>query len=305
MTDKLLGFVGVGRMGSRMAGRLLDAGYQLAIYDTDATAMARLEQRGAKRCSSPAEVASTALTVLCSLPTPDVVRAVALSESGIIAGSKVKTFVDLSTTGPAMAAAIAAALARRGIAAVDAPVSGGPGGAERGTLAVMVAWPRPLADELRPIVDAIGKFFWIGERPGMGQTMKLVNNMLSAAAITATSEVLVMGAKAGLDADTMLAVINAGSGRNTATEDKFPRCVLPRRFDFGFATELLDKDVRLCLEVGESLGVPMMVGGAVKQLLAFTKAGEGPAADITRIVCTVEKWAGAEVKGKGTAPAKP
>ena len=101
--------------------------------------------------------------------------------------------------------------------------------------------------------------------------------------------------------NTMIAVINAGSGRNTATEDKFPRCVLPRRFDFGFATELLYKDVRLCLEVGESLGVPMMVGGAVKQLLALTKAGEGDTADITRIVRTVERWAGAEVKGKAAS----
>lgn len=301
MTDKQLGFVGVGRMGSRMAGRLLDAGYTLAIYDPDATAMARLEQRGAKRCASPAEVASAASVVLASLPTPDVVRAAALDKTGVIAGTKIKTFIDLSTTGPGMAAEVAAALGKRGIAAVDAPVSGGPGGAERGTLAVMVACPRPLADELKPIIDVIGKFFWIGEKPGMGQTMKLVNNMLSAAAITATSEVLVMGAKAGLDADTMISVINAGSGRNTATEDKFPRCVLPRRFDFGFATELLYKDVRLCLEVGESLGVPMMVGGAIKQLLALTKAGEGPASDITQIVRTVEKWAGAEVKGKAAS----
>lgn len=299
MKDKLLGFVGVGRMGSRMAGRLLDAGYALAVYDTDETAVARLAQRGARRCGSPAEVASVAATVLASLPTPDVVRAVALSDTGVIAGKAIRTFVDLSTTGPAVAAEVAEALGRKGIAAVDAPVSGGPGGAERGTLAVMIACPRALADELRPMVEIIGKFFWIGERPGMGQTMKLANNMLSAAAITATSEVLVMGVKAGLDPDTMISVINAGSGRNTATEDKFPRCVLPRRFDFGFATELLYKDVRLCLEVGEGLGVPMMVGAAVKQLLALTRAGEGPAADITRIVRTVEKWAGAEVKGKG------
>jgi 3-hydroxyisobutyrate dehydrogenase-like beta-hydroxyacid dehydrogenase len=99
----------------------------------------------------------------------------------------------------------------------------------------------------------------------------------------------------------MIAVINSGSGRNAATEDKFPRCVLPRRFDFGFSTELLHKDVRLCLEVGEGLGVPMLVGNAVKQLLTITKAGQGPNTDITRIVCTVEKWAGAEVKGRPSA----
>jgi 3-hydroxyisobutyrate dehydrogenase-like beta-hydroxyacid dehydrogenase len=212
----------------------------------------------------------------------------------------VKTFVDLSTTGPRVATEVAAALAAKGIVALDAPVSGGPAGAEKGTLAVMVSGPRALAEALQPAIRVIGKFFWIGEKPGMGQTMKLVNNMLSASAVAITSEALVMGAKAGLDADTMIAVINSGSGRNTATEDKFPRCVLPRRFDFGFATELLAKDVRLCLETGEALGVPMLVGNAVKQLLALTQASQGPGTDITQIVCTVEKWAGAEVKGKSS-----
>jgi 3-hydroxyisobutyrate dehydrogenase-like beta-hydroxyacid dehydrogenase len=249
MTDQQLGFVGVGRMGMHMAGRLLDAGYQIVIHDLDETAVARLVQRGATRAASPAEVAS--------------------------------------------------ALAGKGIVALDAPVSGGPAGAEKGTLAVMVSGPRALADQLRPVFEVIGKFFWIGEKAGMGQTMKLVNNMLSASAIAITSEALVMGAKAGLDADTMIAVINSGSGRNTATEDKFPRCVLPRRFDFGFSTELLSKDVRLCLETAEGLGVPMMVGAAVKQLLALTRASQGPGTDITQIVCTVEKWAGVEVKGTG------
>jgi 3-hydroxyisobutyrate dehydrogenase-like beta-hydroxyacid dehydrogenase len=298
MTETVLGFVGVGRMGIHMVGRLMEAGHKLAIYDTDPTAMARLEQRGAMRCASAAEVASVAETVFVSLPTPDTVKQVALSGSGIVGGAKARTFVDLSTTGPRVAVEVAEALARKGITAVDAPVSGGPLGAERGTLAVMVSCPRALAERLRPMFEVIGKFFWVGEKPGLGQTMKLVNNLLSAAALTVTSEALVMGAKAGLDAETMIDVINSGSGRNTATEDKFPRCVLPRRFDFGFPIELLHKDIRLCLETGESLGVPMLVGAAVKQLLALTQANQGGDADITRVVCTVEQWAGAEVKGK-------
>ncbi len=299
MSDKELGFVGVGRMGMHMAGRLLEAGFDLTVHDVNETAVARLEQRGARRAASPAEVASAVETVLVSLPTPDIVKAVALGQSGVIAGGKARTFIDLSTTGPRVAVEVAEALAKKGITAVDAPVSGGPGGAETGTLAVRVACPRPLADKLRPVVDVIGKFFWVGEKPGMGQTMKLVNNILSASAICMTSEALVMGAKAGLDADTMINVVNAGSGRNTATEDKFPRCVLPRRFDFGFSTDLLHKDVRLCVETAEALGVPMIVGNAVKQLLTLTKAELGEGSDITQIVCTVEQWAGAQVKGKG------
>jgi 3-hydroxyisobutyrate dehydrogenase-like beta-hydroxyacid dehydrogenase len=126
--------------------------------------------------------------------------------------------------------------------------------------------------------------------------MKLCNNLLSATAISITSEALVMGVKAGLDPAIMLDVINAGSGRNTASADKFPRCVLSRKFDFGFATELLYKDVRLCLEEGERLGVPMIVGNAVRQLVGIAKALEGPGSDITQIVQPVEQWAGVEVK---------
>jgi 3-hydroxyisobutyrate dehydrogenase-like beta-hydroxyacid dehydrogenase len=229
-----LGFIGVGRMGAAMAGRLLDAGYGVAVFDIDEAAMARLVQRGARRAYSPAEVGSAAEVVLACLPTPDVLRTAALSRDGVIAGSKVKVFIDLSTTGPVMAKEVAAALALKGIVALDAPVSGGPTGAENGTVAIMVAGPSSLADQVRPIFDCLGKTFWVGEEAGMGQAMKLVNNILSASAVAMTSEALVMGAKAGLDADMMIAVINAGSGRNTATEDKFPRCVLTRRFDFGF-----------------------------------------------------------------------
>ncbi len=270
-----LGFIGVGRMGIHFAGRLLDAGFGVTVYDINDTAVARLVQRGAKRAESPAEVASAAEIVLASLPTPDIVRSATLSETGVIGGSKVKMFIDLSTTGPVMAKEVAAALAKKGIVAIDAPVSGGPGGAEKGTVAIMVAGPRAHADQLRPILDVLGKVFWVGEEAGMGQAMKLVNNVLSASAVAMTSEALVMGTKAGLDADTMIAVINSGSGRNTATEDKFPRCVLTRRFDFGFSVGLMHKDVKLGVEFGESLGVPMMVGNAVKQLLSITKASQG------------------------------
>jgi 3-hydroxyisobutyrate dehydrogenase-like beta-hydroxyacid dehydrogenase len=299
MPDKQLGFIGVGRMGIHMAGRLIEAGYGITVYDTNETAMQRLEQRGAKRATSAADVASQCETVLVSLPTPDVVRAVALGKNGVIEGSKAKVFVDLSTTGPRVAKEVAEGLAKKGITAVDAPVSGGPSGAEKGTLAMMIACPRALADELKPIIEVLGKFFYIGEQPGLGQTMKVINNLLSATAITITSEAMVMGVKAGLDPSVMLDVINAGSGRNTATADKFPRCVVPRRFDFGFTTALLYKDIKLCLDEAEALGVPMLVGNAVRQFMAIGKAAQGPDADITEFVKPLEKLAGVEVGRKG------
>ena len=292
-----VGFVGVGTMGGRMAARLLDAGYELIVYDTSEDALAPLLARGAQRGGSPAEVASVVETVLASLPTPAVVRAVALGENGVAAGSRVKTFVDLSTTGPRVAIEVAKGLSAKGITAVDAPVSGGPTGAQNGTLAVMVSCPQGVFAQLEPILRVFGKTFLVGERPGMGQTMKLANNLLSATALAITSEALVMGVKAGLDPRVMLDVINAGSGRNSATQDKFPRTVLPRSFDFGFPNGLLYKDVKLCLDEGEALGVPMLVGNAVGQLLAVAKARQGANADISTIVRCVEEWAGVEVKG--------
>jgi 3-hydroxyisobutyrate dehydrogenase-like beta-hydroxyacid dehydrogenase len=292
-----VGFVGVGTMGGRMAARLLDAGFDLIVYDTSEDALAPLLARGAQRSGSPAEVASSVETILASLPTPAVVRTVALGENGIAAGSRVKTFVDLSTTGPRVAIEVAKGLSAKGIAAVDAPVSGGPTGARNGTLAVMVSCPQAVFAHLEPILRVFGKTFLVGERPGMGQTMKLANNLLSATALAITSEAMVMGVKAGLDPRVMLEVINAGSGRNSATQDKFPRTVLPRTFDFGFPNGLLYKDVKLCLDEGEALGVPMLVGNAVGQLLAVAKARQGVGADISTIVRCIEEWAGVEVKG--------
>lgn len=297
MTEARLGFIGVGRMGGPMAGRLLDAGFKLAIYDTNEAAMAPLLARGAERFASPAAVASAAEMVLVSLPTPWVVREVALGSNGVVAGSRVKTLVDLSTTGPRVATEVARALSAKGIAAVDAPVSGGVTGAQKGTLAVMVSCPAQLFARLEPVLQVFGKVFLVGERPGMGQTMKLANNLMSATALAITSEAMVMGVKAGLDPKIMLEVINAGSGRNSASQDKFPRSVLPRTFDFGFTHELLYKDVKLCLDEAEALGVPMWVGNAVCQLLGVAKVRQGPSADITTIVKCVEEWAGVEVKG--------
>lgn len=294
---KVLGFVGLGRMGVPMASRLMDAGHDLAVFDTAEAAMAPLLARGARRCASPAEVASAAEVVFVSLPTPDVVKQVALGEDGVLRGSRVATFVDLSTTGPRVATQVAEEFARSGRVTVDAPVSGGVSGAERGTLAVMVSCPRPTFDELEPVLKVFGKPFFLGEKPGSAQTMKLANNLLAAAALAVSSEAIVMGVKAGLDPAVMVEVINAGSGRNSATQDKFPRAVLPRTFDFGFATGLSYKDVRLCVDEAEALGVPMVVGSAVRQLLAVTNATFGAESDFTNIVRTVERWAGVEVRG--------
>jgi 3-hydroxyisobutyrate dehydrogenase-like beta-hydroxyacid dehydrogenase len=293
-----IGFVGVGRMGGFMARRLIQAGFGLTVHDTNPEVLRPLAEAGAAVAASPAEVAAAAEIVLASLPAPPVVEEVALGPRGIVEGSRVRIFIDTSTTGSRYARRIAQGLARRNIAAVDAPVSGGLKGAEKGTLAVMVSCSPEVFAEVRPVLVHLGKPFHVGQLPGQGQTMKLVNNLLSATAMAATSEAVVMAVKAGLDARLALEVINAGTGRNSASDDKFPRFVLPRTFSLGFALGLLEKDLRLCLEEADALGVPMIVGSAVKQLLAVAAASQGPQGDMTEMVKPLERWAGVTVQAR-------
>ena len=300
MNGQLIGFVGVGRMGGHMASRLLDAGYALCIFDTNPDVITALAARGATVTSSPADVASKARIVLMSLPTPQVVQAVALGANGISSGTTVKVVVDLSTSGPGVANIVAKGLSERGIVSVDSPVSGGMKGAKDGTLAVMVSCPKATYPEVEPILKNFGKLFFTGEKPGLAQVAKLANNLLAAAALVVSSEAMAMGVKAGLDPKILLDIINAGSGRNSATQDKFPRSILPGTFDFGFATGLSYKDVRLCVDEAEALGVPMVVGAAVRQMLAVTQAKFGAQSDFTCIAKVLEEWAGVEIRSKTT-----
>ena len=298
MDKQLLGFVGVGRMGGPMSSRLLDAGYSLCVFDTNPDAVKPLVARGARAAASPADVASTARIVLMSLPTPAVVHSVALGTNGIAQGTSVKVLIDLSTSGPGMATTVARGVNERGIIAVDSPVSGGVTGAKAGTLAVMVSCPQHAYAEVEPILKTFGRLFYTGEKPGLAQTAKLANNLLAAAALVVSSEAMAMGVKAGLDPKVLIDIINAGSGRNSATQDKFPRSILPGTFDFGFATGLSYKDVRLCVDEAETLGVPMVVGAAVRQMLAVTQAKFGADSDFTCIAKVLEEWAGVEIRSK-------
>jgi hypothetical protein len=291
-----MGFIGLGQMGFHMARRLVEAGHRVMVFDVRSEAIDRLTALGAQAAASPRAMAEEVETVMVSLPTPDIVLAVATGPDGVIEGRRVRRFVDLSTTGAVMAKRIFAALAAKNIVQIDCPVSGGVTGAAKGTLALMVSGPREEVRAIEPLLPAIGKTFFIGERPGAGQTMKLCNNFLSAAAMTATSEAMVMGVKAGLDPRIMLDVINAGTGRNTATEDKFGRVVLPRAFNLGFTVGLMNKDLKLCLAEGKALGVPMEVAETVAHMLQIACDENGPDKDLTTVVQPVERRAGVEVR---------
>jgi 3-hydroxyisobutyrate dehydrogenase-like beta-hydroxyacid dehydrogenase len=294
-----IGFIGLGNMGQPMARRLIAAGHKLVVYDTRNDAVAPLVALGAQLASSPADVADRVETVMASLPSLQISEKVAIGEGGVIQGKRIKRFIDLSTTGATVAAKIAAVLAKKNIVQIDCPVSGGVGGASKGTLAVMVSGPKAEIDLVKDVLAVFGKVFVIGEKPGMAQTMKLANNFLSATAMAATSEAVAMGVKAGLDPSVMIDVINAGSGRTTASDGKFPQAILPRTFNYGFATALMLKDVRLCVEQAKSLDVPNSVMSAVLDQWETTNKEFGGDSDFTAIVKMVEQRAGVIV-GKKT-----
>ena len=299
-----IGFIGLGKMGFPMARRLIEANNRLFVFDQREEAVDRLVALGARAASSPKDVADHAETVMASLPSLQASLEVATGTDGVIEGKRVRRFVDLSTVGSQMAVQICDLLAKRKLVQLDSPVSGGVGGAEKGTLAVMVSGPRADFEAVKPALEVIGKVFFIGEKPGSAQTMKLANNLLSATAVVATSEAVVMGVKAGLDPAVMIDVINAGSGMNTASRDKFPRSILPRSFDFGFATGLMVKDVRLCLEEAKSLGLSMEVAEAVGRSWEVVIGEMGAESDFTSAIKPIEKAAGVIVGGKGARAAK-
>ena len=294
-----IGFIGLGNMGQPMARRLIAAGHKLIVFDTRNDAVAPLVALGAQLASSPADVADRVETVMASLPSLQISEKVALGEGGVIQGKRIKRFIDLSTTGATVAARIAEVLAKKNIVQIDCPVSGGVGGATKGTLAVMVSGPKAEIDLVKDVLSVFGKVFVIGEKPGMAQTMKLANNFLSATAMAATSEAVAMGVKAGLDPTVMIDVINAGSGRTTASDGKFPQAILPRTFNYGFATALMLKDVRLCVEQAKSLDVPNSVMSAVLDQWETTNKEFGGDSDFTAIVKMIEQRAGVIV-GKKT-----
>jgi 3-hydroxyisobutyrate dehydrogenase-like beta-hydroxyacid dehydrogenase len=299
-----IGFIGLGNMGFPMARRLIEARHQLVVFDQRRETMDKLVALGAQAASSPKDVADRAETVMASLPSLQASLDVATGKDGVVEGKRVRRFVDLSTVGSHMAVRIHDLLAKRNLVQLDSPVSGGVSGAEKGTLAVMVSGPRADFEAVKGVLDVIGKVFFIGEKAGSAQTMKLANNLLSSTALVATSEAVVMGVKAGLDPTVMIDVINASSGMNTASRDKFPRSILPRTFDFGFATGLMVKDVRLCLEEAKSLGLSMEVAEAVGRLWEVVIREMGAESDFTSAIKPIEEAAGVVVAGKGAHAAK-
>ena len=253
-----IGFLGVGNMGQPMAEKLLDAGHELWVCDVREEAMRPLLERQARRANAPKELADACDTVIVSLPTLEVFRRTLSGPQGLLSGSTLKTIVNTCTIGKPFMAEVHRACADAGVVVIDAPISGGPAGAQAASLAVMVSGEPGKVADLMPIFRLWGPTVVIaGEVPGAAQVMKLTNNILFAVSLIATSEAMTMATRGGIAADAMLQILNNGTGRNFATASLFPKAVIPRTFAFGATIDILVKDVDLAIEQGEALGVPM------------------------------------------------
>jgi len=292
-----IGFVGIGSMGTPMSINLLRAGYELTVYDIQEEAMEAPVQLGAKAAASPKEVAQASDIVLTSLPTPEAVEAVALGVDGVLEGArKGSILIDTSTISPSLIKKVAAEAREKGMDVLEAPVSGGVIGAEAGTLTVIVGGDKAVFERCQEVLKVIGENIYHVGDVGSGNTVKLVNNLLSISNLAVMSEGMVLGVKAGVDPETLYHVIKVSSGSSNALEVKLPRKIAKGEFDAGFAMDLACKDLGLALDLGREIGVPLLITGVVRQVYELARARGMGRLDQTAIIKLLEEAAQVEVR---------
>jgi 3-hydroxyisobutyrate dehydrogenase-like beta-hydroxyacid dehydrogenase len=298
MASTAYAFIGTGAMGRPMAARLIGAGLPLTVNNRSRGKAESLLAAGARWAQDPAEAANNADVVLTCVTNNEATEDVLFGRNGVTSSTRVKCVVDFSTSGPPTAADIGKRLHDKGIAFVDAPVTGGTPRAANGTLTIIASGDANAIDMAHPAFAVMGSNVFIaGPQPGQAQMVKLVNNMLNYLAMAATAEALVVGVKAGLDPQLMLDVLNTGTGKNSATEVKFPKAVLPRTFNYGATNTTVDKDLLLFLDEADRMKLPAPIARNLSDLW-HGWAKEHPSDDITTITKMYEHWAGVEVRGR-------
>lgn len=280
MASSEIGFIGLGNMGRPMATNLVKSGLDVVVHDAAGTqARAPL---GAKLAASSAALAGRVEAIHLCVPDGRASESIARDVAGA-PDRMTRLVVDHSTIGTEAAVRVHALLAEHGIEYVDAPISGGVSGAVNATLAIMYSGSESTFEKLRPAFEAMaGNVFRVGSHPSQGQAMKLLNNFLSGTAMAATAEAVAFGVRQGLDMKMILDVVNASSGRNTATADKFPNRILTGTYDAGFSSTQLNKDLGLYRDAADAIGASRPVSPAVYDVWQRLEAHE-PNADITRV----------------------
>ncbi|HEF4732313.1 NAD(P)-dependent oxidoreductase [Burkholderia multivorans] len=297
-TLKHIGFLGLGQMGGPMAERLLGQSFRLHVYDPSPAALEPFIEGGAVIHDSPRAVADAASIVFACLPNRDVSLAVGLGPDGVVHGKAIRVYAEMSTIGQDMIERIGAGLAEKGIDIVDAPISGGAPAARAGTLAMLAAGAPAAVEQLMPLLSLIGKeVFVMGERAGMAQIMKIVNNIIMATNLVVCSEGLAMGAKAGLDPDMMMRLLDAGTAQSFAGSKMLSRAV-SGRFDYGAALAIIEKDMSLGFDEARLLNIATPTIDRARDVWhAAYEAGRG-AQDFTSILTFVAEQGGTRVRGR-------
>ncbi|MDZ4165928.1 MAG: 2-hydroxy-3-oxopropionate reductase [Smithellaceae bacterium] len=272
------GFIGLGIMGKPMAKNLLKAGYELVVYDIVAPAVAELAAAGAETAASPREVAQRAEVIITMLPNSPHVKEVVLGKNGVLEGAKPGSIiVDMSSIAPLAAKEVAAQAALKGVEMLDAPVSGGEPKAIAGTLSIMVGGKKVIFDRCADMLSKMGSSVVLCGDIGAGNTTKLANQIIVALNIAAMSEALVLGAKAGVNPETIFNAIRGGLAGSTVLDAKAPM-VLAGNFKPGFRIELHIKDLANALETAHEVGVPLPLTSQVMEIMQALKV-DGKAGD--------------------------
>lgn len=279
-----IGFIGLGNMGAPMAHNLLKAGHQLCVFDLNAAAVENLVGAGALPVDSPTAIAQgNAELIITMLPAAAHVKSVYLGENGLIAHSRAGVMlIDCSTIDPHSAREVAKAAAEHGNPMLDAPVSGGTGGAAAGTLTFMVGGSDADFDRAQPILAAMGKNIVHCGAAGNGQVAKVANNMLLGISMIGVAEAMALGVALGMDAKTLAGVINTSSGRcwSSDTYNPFPGVLdnvpASRGYSGGFGSDLMLKDLGLATEAAKQVRQPVILGALAQQLYqSFSAQGHG------------------------------
>lgn len=293
---KRIGFVGLGKMGYPMAGRLAAAGFTLTVFDVDRGVQAKFAaEKKASAANNPSEVGLNSDLVITMLPDSKAVRAVVLGSGGDggVAGSMApgSILVDMSSSAPLVTQELGKLLAQRDVRMMDAPVSGGVPKACDGTLAIIAGGDKEVLEVCRPVLEAMGHRIFFSGPLGSGHAVKALNNMLSAAGLIAATEMLLVGRRFGVDPKVMNEILNASTGRNNSTENKVERYILSRSFSSGFSLDLMVKDLNTAMDLSRELEVPTFLSSCCRDLCAAARQSLGKGLDHTDVVRWFEQLA--------------
>jgi len=297
-----VGFVGLGKMGRPMAARLIGAGIELVVFDVRPDAVADfICTCGGRPATKLGDLAAQSDAIVTMLPNGHVVRQVVLGDGGLLGAMAPATvLIDMSSSSPTGTRELGELLARHGVDMIDAPVSGGVGRAETGTLSIMAGGDPAVVDRCRPVLQPIGQRIFATGPLGSGHALKALNNLVSAAGLIASAEALLIGRRFGLDPSIMIDVFNSSTARNNSTENKLKQFVLSRSFASGFSLGLMVKDLTTAVELAHATGTPAPFSAECRELWAAAQAELEEDADHTAVVQWFERLARVKLEGEGT-----